>query len=49
VKDYKEFITGEIRYRTLQQQFPEAAATLFEKAADEAKSRYEYYKKLNDM
>ncbi len=45
-KDYKEFIQGEIRYRTLAQQFPEAAEVLFEKAADEAKSRYEYYSKL---
>ena len=44
--DYKEFIEGEIRYKTLQKQFPEAAEELFEKAAQDAKERYEYYKKM---
>ncbi|MDP2891967.1 MAG: pyruvate:ferredoxin (flavodoxin) oxidoreductase [Bacillota bacterium] len=44
--DYREFLNGEIRYSTLQRQFPDIAEELFKKAADEARERYEYYKKL---
>ncbi len=47
--DYKEFILGENRYAALKQQFPEEAATLFARAEQEAKDKYDYYKKLNDM
>ena len=47
--DYKEFILGENRYAALKQQFPEEAATLFSRAEQEAKDKYDYYKKLNDM
>ena len=47
--DYKEFILGENRYSALKQQFPEEAATLFARAEQEAKDKYDYYKKLNDM
>ena len=46
---YQEFILGEVRYASLQKQFPEAAAELFERAEQEAKDKIEYYKKLNDM
>ena len=47
--DYKEFILGENRYAALKQQFPEEAATLFARAEQEARDKYDYYKKLNDM
>ena len=47
--DYKEFILGENRYAALKQQFPEEAATLFARAEQEAKDKYDYYQKLNDM
>ena len=40
---------GENRYAALKQQFPEEAATLFARAEQEAKDKYDYYKKLNDM
>ncbi len=43
---YREFIEGEIRYRTLQKLFPEVAEQLFERAEEEAKERYEYYKNM---
>jgi len=43
---YQDFINGEIRYKTLQKQFPEAAETLFELAEKEAKERYDYYKAM---
>jgi len=45
-QSYREFIEGEIRYRTLAKMFPEVAGQLFDRAAEEAKERYEYYKKL---
>jgi pyruvate-ferredoxin/flavodoxin oxidoreductase len=44
--EYGDFIKNEIRYRTLEQQFPEQAEILFARAAEEAKQRYETYKKL---
>ena len=47
--DFREFILGENRYSALKQQFPEAAAELFERAEKEAKDKFEYYQKLNDM
>jgi pyruvate-ferredoxin/flavodoxin oxidoreductase len=43
---YQEFIGSENRYRTLAQQFPETAEVLFKTAEQEAKERYEYYKRL---
>jgi pyruvate-ferredoxin/flavodoxin oxidoreductase len=43
---YQDFIEGEIRYKALQKQFPEAAETLFAIAEKEAKERYEYYKAM---
>jgi pyruvate-ferredoxin/flavodoxin oxidoreductase len=46
--DYKAFISSEIRYNTLQKQFPEVAAELFEAAEQDAKDRYDYYKKMSE-
>jgi len=46
--DYQEFIKGEVRYASLEKQFPDAAAELFVRAEKEAKEKYEHYKKLND-
>jgi len=44
--EYQTFLDNEIRYRTLTQQFPEIAKVLFKQAAEEAKQRYEDYKKM---
>jgi len=44
--EYQAFLDNEIRYRTLTQQFPEIAKVLFKQAAEEAKQRYEDYKKM---
>jgi pyruvate-ferredoxin/flavodoxin oxidoreductase len=44
--DYKEFLMGETRYTALVKQFPDIAAVLFDKAAEEAKERYANYRKL---
>ncbi len=45
---YQDFIKSEIRYKSLQKLFPETAEVLFATAEQEAKERYEYYKKLAD-
>ncbi len=46
VGSYQDFIRSEIRYKSLQKQFPEAAETLFAEAEKEAKERYAFYKRL---
>ena len=47
--DYKEFIMGEARYASLKKFFPDAAEELFARAEEEAKDKYEYYKKLAEL
>ena len=44
--DYETFLKNEIRYRTLSQQYPEIAERLFKQAAEEAKERYAFYKRM---
>jgi pyruvate-ferredoxin/flavodoxin oxidoreductase len=44
--DYETFLKNEIRYRSVLQDYPEIARKLFAQAAEEAKKRFEYYKKL---
>lgn len=46
---YQDFITSEIRYNTLKKQFPETAEELFKKAEEDAKERYEFYKRLSEV
>jgi pyruvate-ferredoxin/flavodoxin oxidoreductase len=43
---YETFLKNEIRYKTLTQQYPEIAKTLFAQAAAEAKTRFETYRKM---
>ena len=44
--DFKEFLMSEVRYSSLVKTFPEIADTLFDKAAKDAKARYEMYRTL---
>ena len=44
--DLKEFLMGEVRYSSLTRSFPENAETLFQKAAEDGKERYAFYKKM---
>jgi pyruvate-ferredoxin/flavodoxin oxidoreductase len=44
--DYETFLKNEIRYRSVMQDYPDLARQLFTQAAEEAKKRFEYYKKL---
>ncbi len=43
---FMDFIKGETRYTSLEKAFPEIAQELFAKAEQEAKEKYEKYKKL---
>ncbi len=43
---FREFIMGEVRYRTLTQQFPEEAERLFGKAEKDASDRLATYKRM---
>ena len=47
--DFKDFLNSEVRYASLKNEFPEVAAELFEKAAKDARERYEIYKALAEM
>jgi len=44
--DYETFLKNEIRYRSVLQDYPEIATQLFAQAKEEARNRFEYYKKL---
>ena len=44
--DYKTFINGEIRYSSLNKQFPELAEKLFDLSAEDAKFRLANYKRM---
>ena len=46
---YKDFIMGEVRYASLAALFPDVAADLFERAEAEAKEKYDYYQKLQNL
>jgi len=46
---YQEFLDGEVRYASLFRSFPDNAAELFAQAAQDAKDRYESYKKMAEQ
>jgi pyruvate-ferredoxin/flavodoxin oxidoreductase len=48
-RSYKEFIMGEVRYSQNLNTFPELAEKLYEKSEQDAKERYELYKKLSQL
>jgi len=43
---FKDFIMGQMRYSSLEREFPEVADKLFEMTEEYAKERYEGYKRL---
>ncbi len=47
--DYVDFLHNEVRYSALELQNPEKAKELFAKSEQEAKSRYDYLKKLESL
>ncbi len=48
-RPYREFLDGEVRYTSLKKLFPERAENLFDLAEEQAKDRYEHYKKLSEV
>lgn len=47
--DFQEFLLGEVRYTSLQKQFPELAKDLFAKAESDANERYQSYVRMANM
>jgi pyruvate-ferredoxin/flavodoxin oxidoreductase len=48
-KSFRDFIMKQVRYTSLQKAFPEIAEELFVKAEEDAKERYETYKKMAEQ
>ena len=46
---FQDFLNGEVRYTSLKKEFPEEAKVLFVEAEENAKWRYNYYKKLTQL
>jgi pyruvate-ferredoxin/flavodoxin oxidoreductase len=46
---FQNFLASEVRYSSLQKMFPEDAELLFKAAEDNAKWRYNHYKRLAAM
>ena len=46
--DFRAFILDQVRYTSLKKEFPDLAEELFNKAEEDAKERYESYKKMAD-
>jgi len=46
---FQNFLDGEVRYTSLEKMFPEEAAVLFKAAEENAKWRYNHYKRLAEM
>ena len=44
--DFREFLMGEVRYSSLTRTFPDHAETLFKKAEEDMKEKYETYKRM---
>ncbi len=49
VASYKDFIMGEVRYAQNMATFPELAEELYKKSEEDARERYELYKKLSEL
>ncbi len=49
IDNYKDFLMGEVRYNALARQNPERAEMLFNKAVENAKSRYDYLTRLSKL
>ncbi len=49
IADFKEFLMGEVRYSSLQKQFPEMAEALFAKTEADAKDKLATYRRLAEQ
>ena len=48
-KPFREFLDSEVRYTSLQRSFPEEAEELFKAAEEDAKARYDKYKRMAEQ
>ncbi len=48
-KSFQEFLNSEVRYTSLKKMFPEEADELFRAAEENARWRYEHYRRLSEM
>jgi pyruvate-ferredoxin/flavodoxin oxidoreductase len=48
-EDMMDFLKGEVRYKALTKQFPDAAKDLFKRAVQFRKEKHEFYKKYSEM
>lgn len=48
-ESFRDFLMSEVRYTSLQRQFPDVAEELFVKAEKDAKERYNSYKRMVEM
>ncbi|MGN0701830.1 MAG: pyruvate:ferredoxin (flavodoxin) oxidoreductase [Lentihominibacter sp.] len=46
---FRDFIMGQIRYSSLAKEFPSVAEKLFEMTEEDAREKYETYKKMSEM
>ena len=46
---FRDFIMGQVRYSSLAKEFPDIAEKLYEMTEEDARQRYEGYRKLADM
>ena len=47
-EDFQDFLMGEVRYASLQRQYPSIASRLFEQTERDARERFERYRRLAD-
>jgi pyruvate-ferredoxin/flavodoxin oxidoreductase len=47
--EFRNFLLGQVRYSSLQRQFPELAEELYQQAEAEAMARYAMYRRLAEM
>ncbi len=47
-ESFREFLMGEVRYSSLVKNFPDDAERLFAEAEEEAKEKYQTYKKMSE-
>lgn len=48
-ESFNEFLMGEVRYSSLKKTFPEIAERLFKEAEEEAKEKYQNYKRMSEI
>jgi pyruvate-ferredoxin/flavodoxin oxidoreductase len=48
-ESFRDFLMGEVRYSSLMKTFPENAEKLFKEAEEEAREKYQNYKRMSEI